>query len=283
MRPRPVSVKRRRSADHLVQFGQQFFHPFVARIGANRLAGRDVQHFSSYATLWNDQEKRNPDMNWTMSGTPCNLEASPRRSLILSVVLALFCLGWPQSEAKPVAGAADHFLAGRLLVASKSLDDPTFHHAVILMVHHNREGAFGLIVNRRSRALGIGELLQMAGLSEEKEGAKGALLEVHDGGPVGKWQIFVIHSPDFSGPSTTVVNSQASVTDSPDVLRAIAVGRGPKNVLIVFGYAGWGPGQLESELSIGSWVIAPSDAETLFQGSDDGKWAHAYSRKISDP
>ncbi|MBT3306087.1 MAG: hypothetical protein HN377_06345 [Alphaproteobacteria bacterium] len=167
------------------------------------------------------------------------------------------------------------FLAGQLLVASPDIDDPRFSRAVIYMVHHNTTGAFGLIVNK---AIGSGPLREfLKGFEIDPTGVEGTI-SLYYGGPVSPGAGFVLHSADYTGPGTHVVDKDFAMTTEMSILRAIAEGRGPRNSLFSFGYSGWGPGQLEFEVERGDWLYAPADEALVFGADQKTKWRRANDK-----
>lgn len=179
----------------------------------------------------------------------------------------------------PVPGAAagetGPYLAGQLLVAATQLGDPRFHKTVIYMVTHNADGALGLVVNR---PLGSGPMDKFfEGFGLEAEGVEGSI-RIHYGGPVAPGTAFVLHSPDYSGPGTTQVPGGLSMSTQLNVLKAIAEGKGPKQSLIVFGYAGWGAGQLEGEMARDDWLTAPAEDALIFSDDPEGVWDKAMAK-----
>ncbi len=88
------------------------------------------------------------------------------------------------------------------------------------------------------------------------ESDSASLLEktVHYGGPVQVERGFILHTPHIEYNSTVLVNNSISLTTSKDILEAVAVNNGPQKMLIALGYAGWTPGQLESELAQNAWL-----------------------------
>jgi putative transcriptional regulator len=146
-------------------------------------------------------------------------------------------------------------LAGQLLVASPSIGDPRFHQAVILMVRHDQDGAFGIIVNRPIGEEPLARLLERLG---EKETTATGEMRVFFGGPVQPELGFVLHSSDYRRDETINIDARVAMTSTREILRDIGSSQGPKQVLIAFGYAGWGPGQLEGELQRRSWSVAPT-------------------------
>lgn len=167
-------------------------------------------------------------------------------------------------------------LAGHLLVASERMDDPNFARTVIYMVEHNRDGAFGLIVNRPLGEVPVSELL--AGMGRAP--AEGdATVQVFAGGPVSPGQGFFLHSRDVMLKTSVAVDDKIAVTGDPEMLDALAAKRGPRHLLFALGYAGWGPGQLESEQARGVWLDIPADPDLVFAPDPTKTWARAIARR----
>jgi putative transcriptional regulator len=89
---------------------------------------------------------------------------------------------------------------------------------------------------------------------------------------------FVLHSSDYERESTLQVVDEVSLTATLDILQDIATGRGPKRKILALGYAGWGPGQLDSEIQSNGWLQVDADSELLFGPSLDGKWEQAIHK-----
>lgn len=189
--------------------------------------------------------------------------------------------------APPTAGLADlpgpsapaASLSGRLLVALPTLSDPRFTRTVIYMVKHDGRGATGLILNRPLGDVPIAVLLKQTGLPDA--GAAGSV-KLHVGGPVEPTRISVLHSDDYQGPETILLAGGLALTSQPDILRAIAAGKGPRRAHFNVGFAGWGPGQLEGEIAGGYWVTVPSDDAILFDGAYETKWDRAMAKRRID-
>ena len=118
------------------------------------------------------------------------------------------------------------------------MGDPRFQRTVILMVRHNKDGAFGIVVNRPIGERPLAGLLEMLG---EKETTVTGAVRIFAGGPVQPELGFVIHSTDYREPGTIDINARVALTASREILRDIGNAKGPKQSLIAFGYAGWGP------------------------------------------
>jgi putative transcriptional regulator len=93
---------------------------------------------------------------------------------------------------------------------------------------------------------------------------------------------FVLHSSDYTGEGTIVVDGGVALSASLDVLKAIAAGKGPARRLFALGYAGWGAGQLEAELAARAWYVVPADEKLIFDDSPDDKWQRAMARRGVD-
>ena len=171
------------------------------------------------------------------------------------------------------------YLAGRLLVAAESMDDPRFAGTVILMVAHDEGGAFGLVVNRPLGRRPFRELLQGLG---DKDAPSVGEAEIHYGGPVEPLRGYVLHGPDYQSPATRDVNGFSVMTPTLDVMRLLARGEGPRRYVIAFGYAGWAPGQLEGEIAAGAWFVIDADPAFVFGRDHAGKWQRARARRGVD-
>ena len=166
-------------------------------------------------------------------------------------------------------------LAGQLLIATPAMRDTRFDHAVILMLRHDQDGAFGIVINRP-----LGQR-PMADLLGAKDTASGNV-QVFIGGPVQPNVGFVVHSTDYRRAGTLDVDGRVAMTSSLEVLRDIADKKGPAKALIAFGYAGWAPGQLENELARNVWDTAPEDPALVFDDDRDKVWEHATARRTQD-
>jgi putative transcriptional regulator len=175
-----------------------------------------------------------------------------------------------------VAAEQENSLTGRLLVALPNMKDPRFSESVIYIVKHDREGAFGLVINRVLTSAPIEEVL--AGFGVDEKGGKGEIA-IHYGGPVSPRQGFVLHSDDIVRENSTRVNNGMAITSDPTIIRDIALGKGPRQFLLIVGYAGWAPGQLEGELQAKAWFSIPADKEIIFSKQPEKKWQRAMDKR----
>jgi putative transcriptional regulator len=161
-------------------------------------------------------------------------------------------------------------LAPALLVAMPQLLDPNFRRSVVLLIHHDAEGTFGVVLNRTTeiRASQLCESIEIDWHGDPRA-------EIHWGGPVQPQTGWVLFEGD------------AAVEDDDEDVREVVPGIGfagslavlrrmasepPDRLRILLGYAGWGPGQLESELAQGAWLVAPADPAVLFGTELDAMW-----------
>ena len=199
-------------------------------------------------------------------------------SALLWLLLAAGAVHPAPGAAAPEVPAAGEGMSGQLLVAEPDLDDPNFDHTVVLMLHHDANGALGLVVNRPYGTAPTGELLRRLGVRVPPAAVAGETL-LYYGGPVQPDVGMILHSPDYAGTDTKRVTADISVTTDPALLADRAQGRGPRRALPVLGYAGWGPGQLESELAQGAWFTLPADADLVFAPDPARIWETAFARK----
>ena len=192
------------------------------------------------------------------------------------LVVALFGCAMAMTMAMAMAHAsAAEFLTGKLLVAQPALDDPNFARSVVLIVRHDDEGAFGLIINRFAEERTVADLLELFG--QQAEGGSKSV-PVFFGGPVGKSTSLALHDDGFSTSRTEKFGDRFAVSPTVDALRAFGGGMGPARLMIFFGYAGWYPGQLEAELKTEAWAVVDAAFALVFDPESERIWERARSR-----
>lgn len=170
-------------------------------------------------------------------------------------------------------------MIGQILLAMPGIGDPRFEHAVIAMCSHDERGALGVGLGATVEGLGFHDLLD----SFQIDHGDVANVPVHFGGPVESRRGFVLHSRDWSGVDTVDVAGRWALSTTVDVLRAIAAGEGPRRWTVSLGYAGWGEGQLEGELSRPGWFNVAGDDALLFDAVADERWARGFASAGIDP
>lgn len=173
------------------------------------------------------------------------------------------------------------FLSGKLLLAMPGMADPRFERAVIALCVHDENGAIGVGISHKRAGITFRGLLRQL----EIEPGEAPDCAVHHGGPVEPGRGFVLHSSDWGGQDTLHINGEThagkggeifAMTGTIDVLRAIAEGRGPSQWIVALGYAGWGEGQLDEEMTRHGWFAARADKKILFDTPADERWAASF-------
>lgn len=184
----------------------------------------------------------------------------------------------PLSPAPKNAAPADP-PPGNLLIASAHIQDPRFYHAVVLILQHTKDGAFGIMVNHPLATEKIAALLAAAG--DDDKTVEGTI-PVFSGGPVQPEMGFVVHSADYHTADTMPVDGKVAMTASKEALKDIGHGKGPKKCFFAFGYAGWGAGQLEGEIARNDWFTASEDNALVFDDDRDTVWDKALAKRGTD-
>jgi len=177
------------------------------------------------------------------------------------------------------------YLTNHFLIAMPALQDPNFYHSVTYICEHNENGAMGLVINRPME-VGLGEILVHMDVEASTENI--ATTPVLLGGPVQQDRGFVLHNPPGEWDSMLSITDEIGMTSSRDIMQAIAKNEGPKQNLVILGYAGWAPGQLEEEIMNNAWLSGIADSEIIFELPYDQRWKAAASHmgvdleKLSD-
>jgi putative transcriptional regulator len=171
-------------------------------------------------------------------------------------------------------------LTGQLLIAMPSIDEPVFDHSVIYLCAHTPDGAMGLVLNHPLDTPSFDDLLEQLGIDPLPPARR---IDLFRGGPVESARGFVLHSTDWTGEGSLIVDDEVALTASLDVLKAIADGGGPRHGLLALGYAHWGPGQLDREMAENAWLSAPARLDLVFDRGHETKWRRALGLLRVDP
>jgi len=177
-------------------------------------------------------------------------------------------------------------LAPGFLVSSPALNDPNFRSSLVLMAEHSPEGAFGLVVNRPS-PLSVRELLNTVseelGAAAASAGRDGG--QVLFGGPVDPERLWILHRPGAQpeGDAGELLAPGIALGGSRALLEKLArtADAGPFHLLL--GYAGWGPMQLEAEVTQGSWIPLSFDGDLALDLPLEDRWEEAVRRLGLEP
>ena len=163
-------------------------------------------------------------------------------------------------------------LTNQLLIAMPNLMDGNFSRSVTYICEHNENGALGITINRPSD-IPLGEIFQQLQISCDD--TRISQRSIFIGGPVQQDRGFLLHTPVGNWDASMRVTDNIAVTTSKDILQAIAAGNGPEQVIITLGYAGWGAGHLEYEMSENAWLSCPANEQILFHTPADKCWEAA--------
>ena len=203
-----------------------------------------------------------------------------KRILLAAMILLFAATAYAQDEGKNPERAYLPLLGyheGKLLVARPGMPDERFRQSVILLVEHSEKGAFGLIVNRVVQRISLSALFSSFGINGPKDLSQ---VNIHYGGPVSPESGFVLHTREHELEAVHDVGKNVAISPVDTVLRAMAQGKRPEKIVVIVGYAGWGAGQLESEMRRGDWYTAPVEQDILFGEDHSMKWSRAMERRF---
>lgn len=175
------------------------------------------------------------------------------------------------------------YLDGQMLIAMPSMRDERFARSLIYMCAHSSEGAMGIIVNHPAANIDFADLLVQLDVIPAADQIilpqRAGVVPVLRGGPVETGRGFVLHSSDFFIENSTLpIDDGICLTATLDILKAIARGDGPLSAVLALGYAGWAPGQLESEIQANGWLHCSADTELVFGSDIDAKYEKALKK-----
>lgn len=163
-------------------------------------------------------------------------------------------------------------LTGHFIIAMPGLMDENFDHTVTYVCEHDENGTFGIVINRETD-ITLEEVIQQMSIKNQDKNRHNQ--SVYLGGPVQQGRGFILHNPPGSWDSSLKINDRIALTTSRDILEAIAHNEGPDESIIALGYAGWGPGQLESEIAANAWLNCPAEEQIIFNTPSNQRWEAA--------
>ena len=202
--------------------------------------------------------------------------------LIFITTISLFNNGITTAEGpknylkgKFYSSVKDHFL-----IATEKMKDSRFEKTVIVMFESDENGAWGLVINKRLGTMPIALLIDPSLNSpEEREKLFKINVPVFWGGPVDVKEIFILHSIEYQS-DTTKNYGNISISQDYNILFDIAKNKGPKNSLVIFGYSGWGGGQLEGEMERDHWILSDIALDITFDKDSNTKWNKAFKNSF---
>lgn len=171
----------------------------------------------------------------------------------------------------------NRYFTNHLLIATPYLEDPRFAGTLTLICEHNAQGAMGVVINQ-PLGMSLADILSQLSLAGEPQEAP-----VYAGGPVMKERGFVLHRPRGEWDNTLEVTNNLALTSSRDILEALAGGEGPADFLMLLGYSGWSPGQLEQELAGNTWLTCPANEQILFDCAPEDRLDSALKQLGVNP
>ena len=178
-------------------------------------------------------------------------------------------------KGKFYSSVKEHFL-----IATEKMKDDRFKKTVITMLENDKDGAWGLVINKRLGTMPIALLIDPAlNTSEEREKLFKINIPVFWGGPVDIKEIFILHSVEYQS-GTTRKYGNISISQDYNILFDIAESKGPEKSLVIFGYSGWGSGQLEGEMERDHWILSDIDLDIIFDEDSNTKWNKAYKNSF---
>ena len=169
----------------------------------------------------------------------------------------------------------DHFL-----IATEKMNDNRFSKTVIVMLKSDKNGAWGLVINKRLGTMPIALLIDPSlNTSEDREKLFKVNIPVFWGGPVNVKEIFILHSTEYKS-ETTKNYGNISISQDYNILFDIAENKGPNKSLVILGYSGWGSGQLEGEMERDHWILSDIDLNITFDKDSNTKWNKAFKNSF---
>ncbi len=172
------------------------------------------------------------------------------------------------------------FLKGQFLLAMPDLADTNFSRTVTCITEHTKEGAFGIIINRISTSITAKNIFDELKIEYVPDAN---LIPAYFGGPVHAGEIFILHGQPFDSESCFMITPFLAMSNTLDILTAIAGGNGPKSYIIALGCAGWGPGQLEYEIKENTWLNCGISEDIIFNTPVEARWKETAKKMGINP
>jgi len=178
-------------------------------------------------------------------------------------------------KGKFYSSVKNHFL-----IATEKMTDDRFGKTVIIMLESDKNGAWGLTINKPLGTMPIALLIDPSlNTSEEREDLFKINVPIFWGGPVDPKEIFILHSSEYKSESTKRYE-KISISQDYNILLDIAKNKGPEKSLVILGYSGWGKGQLEGEMERDHWILSDIDLDITFNDESKTKWNKAIKNSF---
>ncbi len=172
------------------------------------------------------------------------------------------------------------FFKGQFLIAMPGMTDPNFFQTVTCISEYTKEGSVGIVVNRPHPAIRGKDIFDELKINYVPDSES---TPIYIGGPVHIGEIFILHGPPFNWEGCLMVTPFLAMSNTRDIVEAIAMGEGPEAFIISIGCAGWGEGQLESEIKENVWLTCPVSENIIFEIPVEHRWEEAVKKIGIDP
>ena len=192
--------------------------------------------------------------------------------LLLNFNISILAAETPK---KWIKGKFYESVKDNLLVATKEMRDPRFKKSVIIMIESDKNGAWGLAINKPIGSIPLGKLINISDHSNvKKKDLFDVKIPIFWGGPVERHNIFILHSKEYKS-ETTINYNNISISSDYKTLIEIADNKGPKKKLVIIGISSWGEGQLEGEIEKDHWILSEINTDLIFGRDNLKKWINA--------
>ena len=199
---------------------------------------------------------------------------------IITIALLHNVIGLAEGPKNYLKGKFYSSVKNHFLIATEKMTDNRFSKTVILMLESDENGAWGLTINKQLGTMPIALLIDPSlNTSEEREELFKLNIPIFWGGPVDPKEIFILHSIEYKSEST-IKYENVSISQDYNILFDIAKNKGPKKSLVIFGYSGWGKGQLEGEMERDHWILSDIDLDITFDEESKSKWNKAIKKSF---
>ena len=200
--------------------------------------------------------------------------------IILQIALFHHVFTLAKTPENYLKGKFYNSVKNNFLVATKKMKDNRFEKTVIVMLENDKDGAWGIVVNKPIGSIPLALLLDPSlSTSEEREELYKVNILIFWGGPVEVKEILVLHSNEYQSKTTKNYGS-ISISQDYNILFDIAEKKGPEKSLVILGYSGWGSGQLEGEIERDHWILSDLDVDIIFEKESMKKWLKAYENSF---
>ena len=166
------------------------------------------------------------------------------------------------------------------LIANEEMKDPRFAKTVIIILEHDKNGALGLVINKKLGKISLGSLIsEIEDQSANKKELYNIEIPIYWGGPVDKKKLLILHSNDYKNETTIKYNNLSTSSDLETLIK-IAEEKGPKKSLVLLGLAAWNVEQLDGEIEKGWWILSEMSMDIIFEEDNNNKWLRALDNSF---